>query len=170
MFKVADSKEYEIAQTLVNFNQTRKNSTDAIIDKNIYLFSEFQKYTRPSSSSFSPPDCLIQLAPIRDPVVQEVVKEEDSLDDDDDDEEEVYPRLKKRRSNEKPRWSNPMRHALLMAIIEQKELSEMASFNWASIGKQVGRSGKACKDQWRRAILPKLQHMYEEDFENTLEE
>lgn len=142
-----DSKEYEIAQTLVNLNDSqRKNSTDAIIDKNIYLFSEFQNYAHTPSTSLTPPrDCLIQLAPIRTLVHEEEEEEEN------------------KRANEKPRWSNPMKNALLEAVIEQKELSDMATFNWAAIGKQVGRSGKACKDQWRRAILPKLQQLFEDE-------
>lgn len=169
-----ESKEYEIAQTLVNFNQVndhmcnihqrRKDSTDALIDKNIYLFSEFQKHApHPPSSSRQQSDCLVQLAPIRDNTHDQRTLSPIACQQDDDQDMSME---KPKSSSEKPRWSNPMRHTLLLAIIEQKELADMATFNWAAIGKQVGRSGKACKDQWRRAILPKLQQMYERDIDD----
>ncbi|KAK4511418.1 uncharacterized protein ATC70_012633 [Mucor velutinosus] len=62
---------------------------------------------------------------------------------------------------EKPRWTAEMRESLLKAVITYKNLDDMTSFHWSQIGKQVGRSGKACKDQWRRALLPKIQHTFD---------
>lgn len=62
---------------------------------------------------------------------------------------------------EKPRWTAEMRESLLKAIITYKNLDDMTSFHWSQIGKQVGRSGKACKDQWRRALLPKIQQTFD---------
>lgn len=62
---------------------------------------------------------------------------------------------------EKPRWTAEMRESLLKAVITYKNLDDMTSFHWSQIGKQVGRSGKACKDQWRRALLPKIQQTFD---------
>ncbi|KAG1105530.1 hypothetical protein G6F42_016951 [Rhizopus arrhizus] len=62
---------------------------------------------------------------------------------------------------EKPRWTPQMRESLLKAVIAYKNLDDMTSFHWSQIGKQVGRSGKACKDQWRRALLPKIQQTFD---------
>lgn len=71
---------------------------------------------------------------------------------------------------EKPRWTPQLREALLKAVISFKNLDDMTSFHWSQIGKQVGRSGKACKDQWRRALLPKIQQTfdhYEPDYASS---
>ncbi|KAI7849422.1 hypothetical protein BDC45DRAFT_276734 [Circinella umbellata] len=62
----------------------------------------------------------------------------------------------KRSSNKKPRWQDPERGVLFKAIIQAKNLEDMSTFNWDKIAKVVGRCGKACKDQWRREILPAL--------------
>ncbi|OBZ87883.1 hypothetical protein A0J61_04064 [Choanephora cucurbitarum] len=64
---------------------------------------------------------------------------------------------------EKPRWTQEMKASLFRVIVAHKGLSDMASFDWITIGQEVGRPGKACKDQWRRAILPKLQQSFEEN-------
>ncbi|KAI9254457.1 hypothetical protein BDA99DRAFT_518453 [Phascolomyces articulosus] len=56
----------------------------------------------------------------------------------------------------KPRWQGPEKESLFTAIIEDKRLDDMATFHWDKIAKLVGRAGKACKDQWRREILPAL--------------
>ncbi|KAI9475703.1 MAG: hypothetical protein EXX96DRAFT_638934 [Benjaminiella poitrasii] len=83
--------------------------------------------------------------------------------------------VKRKTGKEKPRWSIGMREALFNAVIAQKGLTDMASFDWAEIGRQIGRSGKACKDQWRRALLPKLQQSFgalpqHDQDENPIEE
>ncbi|GAN08828.1 hypothetical protein MAM1_0226d08345 [Mucor ambiguus] len=68
---------------------------------------------------------------------------------------------KGKSAKEKPRWTAEMRESLLKAVITYKNLDDMTSFHWSQIGKQVGRSGKACKDQWRRALLPKIQQTFD---------
>jgi hypothetical protein len=94
--------------------------------------------------------------------------EAEYMDEEDDDEDEEHPtttnkrKLKARGTKEKPRWTTDMRKKLFHIVVEQKKLADMATFEWATIGKQVGRSGKACKDQWRRALLPKLQQSFED--------
>jgi hypothetical protein len=73
-------------------------------------------------------------------------------------------------TKEKPRWSPQLRETLLKAVIAYKNLDDMTSFHWCQIGKQVGRSGKACKDQWRRALLPKIQQTfdhYDQDYNSA---
>ncbi|KAI7900250.1 uncharacterized protein BX663DRAFT_563181 [Cokeromyces recurvatus] len=77
---------------------------------------------------------------------------------------------KRKMGKEKPRWSVEMREALFNAVIAHKGLMDMASFDWPVIGKQIGRSGKACKDQWRRALLPKLQQTFEASSQREQEE
>ena len=62
----------------------------------------------------------------------------------------------KRSDKKKPRWQDPERDILFKAIIRDKHLEDMSTFNWDKIAKLVGRCGKACKDQWRREILPAL--------------
>ncbi|KAI9491863.1 hypothetical protein BDB00DRAFT_830957 [Zychaea mexicana] len=56
----------------------------------------------------------------------------------------------------KPRWQDPERLTLFRAIVREKQLDDMTTFHWDKIAKAVGRAGKACKDQWRREILPTL--------------
>ena len=62
----------------------------------------------------------------------------------------------KRSNKKKPRWQDLERGILFKAIIQDKHLGDMSTFNWDKIAKVVGRCGKACKDQWRREILPAL--------------
>ncbi|CAO3671665.1 unnamed protein product [Umbelopsis vinacea] len=62
------------------------------------------------------------------------------------------------RDKKKPRWNNSERCNLFMAIIRDKDLDNMASYNWEKIASRVGRARKACKDQWRREVLPALIH------------
>ncbi|KAI8084095.1 uncharacterized protein B0P05DRAFT_536143 [Gilbertella persicaria] len=68
-----------------------------------------------------------------------------------------------KNGKEKPRWTAEMRTLLLNAVVNHKGLSDMTSFDWAAVGLEVGRSGKACKDQWRRAILPRIQRIFDND-------
>jgi hypothetical protein len=56
----------------------------------------------------------------------------------------------------KPRWNNKERCNLFMAIIRDRELDDMSTYNWDKIASKVGRARKACKDQWRREVLPAL--------------
>ncbi|KAI9021528.1 hypothetical protein CLU79DRAFT_753695 [Phycomyces nitens] len=54
----------------------------------------------------------------------------------------------------KPRWKDAERLRLFKAIVKDKLLDDMASFHWDKIAIEVGRPKKACKDQWRRELLP----------------
>ncbi|KAI8090032.1 uncharacterized protein BX664DRAFT_386424 [Halteromyces radiatus] len=56
----------------------------------------------------------------------------------------------------KPRWQETERKNLLKAIVKEKQLDDMTSFSWDRISLAVGRAKKACKDQWRREVLPAL--------------
>ncbi|KAG0169932.1 hypothetical protein DFQ28_002779 [Apophysomyces sp. BC1034] len=56
----------------------------------------------------------------------------------------------------KPRWQDSERLHLFEAIVKYKELDDMASFRWDMISVDVGRPKKACKDQWRREVLPAI--------------
>ncbi|KAJ2957427.1 hypothetical protein NQZ79_g6849 [Umbelopsis isabellina] len=58
----------------------------------------------------------------------------------------------------KPRWNNKERCNLFMAVIKDRELDDMSIYNWEKIASKVGRARKACKDQWRREVLPALIH------------
>jgi hypothetical protein len=64
----------------------------------------------------------------------------------------------RRYDKKKPRWNNTERCSLFKAIIKDKQLDNMATFNWDKIAIDVGRARKACKDQWRREVLPALIH------------
>ncbi|KAI8370121.1 hypothetical protein EDC96DRAFT_573639 [Choanephora cucurbitarum] len=101
------------------------------------------------------------------------IESDDSNDDslplntikEEEEEEEEGPTKDKQGDigREKPRWTQEMKASLFRVIVAHKGLSDMASFDWTAIGQEVGRPGKACKDQWRRAILPKLQQSFEEN-------
>lgn len=67
------------------------------------------------------------------------------------------------REKKKPRWNTSERTKLFMAIIKDKGLDNMASYNWERIACSVGRARKACKDQWRREVLPALIHNLKTD-------
>ncbi|CAO3592646.1 unnamed protein product [Absidia cylindrospora] len=56
----------------------------------------------------------------------------------------------------KPRWQETERMDLLKAIVKEKQLDDMKSFSWDKISLAVGRAKKACKDQYRREVLPAL--------------
>jgi hypothetical protein len=56
----------------------------------------------------------------------------------------------------KPRWQETERLDLLKAVVKEKQLDDMTSFSWENISSAVGKSRKACKDQYRREILPAL--------------
>jgi hypothetical protein len=56
----------------------------------------------------------------------------------------------------KPRWQPAEKQELMEAIVKDKELDDMATIRWDRIAMAVGRAKKACKDQWRREILPTL--------------
>ncbi|EIE75900.1 hypothetical protein G6F46_007392 [Rhizopus delemar] len=66
---------------------------------------------------------------------------------------------KKDSGKKKPRWSMDDRAKLISAIIKDKKLDDMTTFDWDSISSHVNRGNKACKDQWRREILPVLQRL-----------
>lgn len=69
----------------------------------------------------------------------------------------------RRHDKKKPRWNNAERSNLFMAIIKDKQLDNMASYNWEKIAIDVGRARKACKDQWRREVLPTFIHHLKTD-------
>ncbi|CDS07014.1 hypothetical protein LRAMOSA09537 [Lichtheimia ramosa] len=52
----------------------------------------------------------------------------------------------------RPRWQAQERLKLFLAIAEDKQLEDMSTFRWGPIACKVGRSRKACKDQWRREV------------------
>ncbi|KAI8070969.1 hypothetical protein BC940DRAFT_362255 [Gongronella butleri] len=56
----------------------------------------------------------------------------------------------------KPRWKDAERIDLFRAIVKEKRLDDMTSIAWDRIAAAVGRAKKACKDQWRREVLPTL--------------
>ncbi|GAA5808897.1 hypothetical protein MFLAVUS_002296 [Mucor flavus] len=56
----------------------------------------------------------------------------------------------------KPRWQEAERLELLEAIVKEKELDDMTTIRWDRISLAVGRAKKACKDQWRRELLPNI--------------
>lgn len=56
----------------------------------------------------------------------------------------------------KPRWQDAEKRELIEAIVKEKNLDDMASIRWDRISMTVGRAKKACKDQWRRVLLPDL--------------
>ncbi|KAI7888380.1 uncharacterized protein EV154DRAFT_604818 [Mucor mucedo] len=58
--------------------------------------------------------------------------------------------------NNKPRWQEAERLELLEAIVKEKELDDMTTIRWDRISLAVGRAKKACKDQWRRELLPNI--------------
>ncbi|KAG2234947.1 hypothetical protein INT48_005101 [Thamnidium elegans] len=59
-------------------------------------------------------------------------------------------------SSNKPRWQETERLELLEAIVKEKELDDMTTIRWDRISLAVGRAKKACKDQWRRELLPNI--------------
>ncbi|KAG0182591.1 hypothetical protein DFQ28_002762 [Apophysomyces sp. BC1034] len=67
-----------------------------------------------------------------------------------------HKKKKQKQPMSKPRWQKSERLGLLRAIVKEKELDDMATFRWDQIAMSVGRAQKACKDQWRREILPNL--------------
>ena len=70
---------------------------------------------------------------------------------------------KLKSGSDKPRWTAKEKADLFEAIIKQKTLSVMGSFDWSAIGSDIGRSDKACKDQWRRGILKFLRESFYRD-------
>ncbi|KAG2183887.1 hypothetical protein INT44_008898 [Umbelopsis vinacea] len=69
----------------------------------------------------------------------------------------------RRHDKKKPRWNNAERSNLFMAIMKDKQLDNMATYNWENIAIDVGRARKACKDQWRREVLPTFIHHLKAD-------
>jgi hypothetical protein len=69
----------------------------------------------------------------------------------------------RRHDKKKPRWNNAERRNLFMAIMKDKQLDNMATYNWDKIAIDVGRARKACKDQWRREVLPIFIHHLKAD-------
>lgn len=59
-------------------------------------------------------------------------------------------------SPNKPRWQDAEKRELIEAIVKEKNLDDMTSIRWDRISMTVGRAKKACKDQWRRVLLPDL--------------
>ncbi|KAF7725183.1 hypothetical protein EC973_000349 [Apophysomyces ossiformis] len=73
--------------------------------------------------------------------------------------------------SKKPRWKNSERLLLFEAIAKVKQLDDMTSYSWDKIAESVGRSNKACKDQWRREVLPAIRKNLEVDnSDNHMEE
>ncbi|KAI9249640.1 hypothetical protein BY458DRAFT_525412 [Sporodiniella umbellata] len=72
---------------------------------------------------------------------------------------EVPKRHSLPEERKKPRWSMEDRVQLIQAIIQDKQLDDMTTFDWNTIATGVQRNHKACKDQWRREILPLLQKL-----------
>jgi hypothetical protein len=60
----------------------------------------------------------------------------------------------------RPRWNNTERHELIEAIIREKKLDDMSTICWDRIAAAVGRATKACKDQWRREVLPNIRSKF----------
>ncbi|OBZ91496.1 hypothetical protein A0J61_00462 [Choanephora cucurbitarum] len=60
------------------------------------------------------------------------------------------------KTKNKPRWQDSERQELMEAIVKEKNLDDMSTIPWDKISKAVGRAKKACKDQWRREVLPGL--------------
>lgn len=60
------------------------------------------------------------------------------------------------KTKNKPRWQDSERQELMEAIVKEKNLDDMSTIPWDKISKAVGRAKKACKDQWRRELLPNL--------------
>lgn len=56
----------------------------------------------------------------------------------------------------KPRWQDSERQDLIEAIVKEKSLDDMSTIPWDNVSMAVGRAKKACKDQWRRELLPGL--------------
>jgi hypothetical protein len=56
----------------------------------------------------------------------------------------------------RPRWQDSERQDLIEAIVKEKNLDDMSTIPWDRVSKAVGRAKKACKDQWRRELLPGL--------------
>ncbi|KAI7866194.1 hypothetical protein BDF14DRAFT_1882885 [Spinellus fusiger] len=101
---------------------------------------------------------------------KEEEKEEEEEEEEKEEEEDDYRstrRSSKQQSQQqqrtssgliKPRWKDAERLCLFKAIVKDKRLSDMATFRWNKIALEVGRSKKACKDQWRRELLPNFMH------------
>lgn len=59
----------------------------------------------------------------------------------------------------RPRWSADERLQLFLAVAEQKQLTDMSTFDWDKISKKftvVERTNKSCKDQWRREVYKSI--------------
>ncbi|KAI9273595.1 hypothetical protein BY458DRAFT_570422 [Sporodiniella umbellata] len=77
---------------------------------------------------------------------------------------EMTETIKKKRSvhsfisvaQQKPRWNDAEKQYLLEAIVKEKKLDDMSTISWDRISAVVGRATKACKDQWRRELLPNI--------------
>ncbi|KAG1465915.1 hypothetical protein G6F56_004791 [Rhizopus delemar] len=61
----------------------------------------------------------------------------------------------------KPRWNDNERKDLLEAIVKEKNLDDMSTICWERISAEVGRATKACKDQWRRELLPNIRKKFQ---------
>ena len=64
----------------------------------------------------------------------------------------IYDRRSVKGGKIRPRWQAHERLKLFLAIAEDKQLEDMSTFRWGPIACKVGRSRKACKDQWRREV------------------
>lgn len=69
-------------------------------------------------------------------------------------------KIQKKKSKRKPRWNKDLKNSLSLAVIDQKKLSDVNTFDWQAIGRKTGKSGKACKRQWLTEILPKIQNSF----------
>ncbi|KAI8080008.1 uncharacterized protein BX664DRAFT_376736 [Halteromyces radiatus] len=61
----------------------------------------------------------------------------------------------------KPRWTDKERHDLLLAVIKEKQLDDMTTFDWDHISKVVKKqSRQSCQDLWYNEMLSSLMTMY----------
>jgi hypothetical protein len=44
--------------------------------------------------------------------------------------------------------------------VREKNLDDMSTICWERIAAVVGRATKACKDQWRREVLPNIRSRF----------
>ncbi|ORX48821.1 hypothetical protein DM01DRAFT_1338476 [Hesseltinella vesiculosa] len=61
----------------------------------------------------------------------------------------------------KPRWTDSERQLLVIAMIKEKLLDDMATFPWKAMAKVIpSHSAQDCRRQWQRFMLPKMASLY----------
>ncbi|ORZ08193.1 hypothetical protein BCR42DRAFT_455723 [Absidia repens] len=62
----------------------------------------------------------------------------------------------------KPRWSDEERTKLLMAVIEEKTLDQLTTFDWQRVAAGVKNQNRTtCRDRWRDDLLPVILQLYQ---------